>query len=149
MMKKIVFSLLVVITALTSKVGNSFAAGEVSPQLVYGYNCSDTWTVCVAIQTGYGDKSGISPQVYIPYGARVDINGDTFTDSLFNMRFYVIDSAGKAVANTTVNPGPFNGTDYISWTNKQGGYYRLQAICFGNNPSYKCEGEGKISFTRQ
>ena len=150
MIKKVLLSCLVLIIALTSRYSTSFAEGDVSTQAVYSYNCSDTWTVCLNLTTEFGTQSAISSaSIYIPYGANVDINGYTFEDSLFNMRFYLVNSSGKIVNSTVLDIGPFDDSRMISWTNTSGGNYKLQAVCFGNSPSYKCHGTIEVSYTRQ
>ncbi|SFD61855.1 hypothetical protein [Bacillus sp. UNCCL81] len=151
MIKKVLLTCLILIFAVASRQSTSYAASTdgVSTQK-YSYNCSDSSSVCVAVQLAYGDSAGYSPDMTIPYGANVLINGTTFPDSKFNMRFYLIDnSTGLVVPGTTINAGPFGDGRAISWRATKTGSYKVRALCFGNDPSYQCEGEGKADYTRQ
>lgn len=111
--------------------------------------CSDSYSVCTGIEfTSFGTDEATSDPIYIPYGVVVKVDGQTYSNSMFTMSFYAVDSNGKMVSPFIVGAGPFGGMDYGEYRNTVAGWYRIRAVCGDGSTQERCTGLGMLNYYR-
>lgn len=105
------------------------------------FNCG---TNCRGITMGYGDSVFQNGNgLYIPNGKKVLLEGSTNNNSLFNIEYVLV----KGYNNKTSVVATWAGGNNWKWVDiTEPGTYYIKAICKDSSSSYRCSGQGSISY---